>query len=216
MLTQLRAETQAQHERLERELDLLRPDLTLPEYVSLLEQMLLLYAPLERTLAAAIPAGWAARLELEQRVKSGWLRADLDTLRPGRAVPAAAPLRSLPDLHGEAAAWGALYVLEGATLGGQIICRSLGGRLGLTPGSGLRFYASYGGQVGPRWKAFCAAIEDRAGQEQGERATAFVDAAVRGAQATFAAFAASAVPARRGAVTACRRLAACPGPSRWT
>lgn len=40
-----------------------------------------------------------------------------------------------------------MYVLEGATLGGQIISRSLGGRFGLTPQTGLRFCSSYGAQA---------------------------------------------------------------------
>jgi heme oxygenase len=50
--------------------------------------------------------------------------------------------------------FGCLYVLEGATLGGQIITRHLHASLGLTPETGAAFFAGYGARTGSRWKEF--------------------------------------------------------------
>ena len=49
---------------------------------------------------------------------------------------------------------GALYVFEGATLGGQLISRHLEEKLGMRDGVGYRYYRSYGADVGRRWQEF--------------------------------------------------------------
>lgn len=74
----------------------------------------------------------------------------------------------VPDLETMGSAFGCLYVLEGSTLGGQIIAREVYKHLGLTPENGCRFFSSYGAEVGPMWKSFgryletwCAANEAR-------------------------------------------------------
>jgi heme oxygenase len=64
--------------------------------------------------------------------------------------------KALPDLGTAAKLFGCLYVLEGATLGGQIITRHLNASLGLTPQSGGSFFSGYGQHTGSRWKEFCA------------------------------------------------------------
>ena len=86
-----------------------------------------------------------------------------------------------------------LYVLEGATLGGQVICRQLGPRLNLSADAGLSFYASYGELVGPRWKTFCALLTERA--EGDPDPEAFTAAAALAAQQMFRAFGRWVVPA---------------------
>ena len=58
-----------------------------------------------------------------------------------------------------AKAFGTLYVMEGATLGGQVINRHLKEHLGLTPENGGVFFNGYGQMTGPMWKAFGASIE---------------------------------------------------------
>ena len=66
---------------------------------------------------------------------------------------------------------GALYVLEGAALGGQIIGRHMLKRLGFQS----RFFRE---GAGPRWRAFRAALDE----------TESYDAVERTAIATFLAF----------------------------
>jgi heme oxygenase len=55
---------------------------------------------------------------------------------------------------------GALYVIEGATLGGQVISPQIqAGRLGVTPEHGGRFFHGYGEQTTPRWNEFLSFAE---------------------------------------------------------
>jgi heme oxygenase len=49
-------------------------------------------------------------------------------------------------------------VLEGATLGGQVVRREVGRSLGLGTGTGCSFFGSYGDRVGEMWKEFCGAL----------------------------------------------------------
>lgn len=53
---------------------------------------------------------------------------------------------------------GCLYVIEGATLGGQVITRHLLATHGITPETGGAFFAGYGAETGPHWQAFGAMI----------------------------------------------------------
>ncbi|GHF47930.1 heme oxygenase [Deinococcus metalli] len=186
ILPQLKAETRALHARAEAALDLLDPHLTPERYVDVLRGLHALYTPLcaqlGRTLAAHTALDWPARAA----VKVPALSADLRDLG---AVPG--PPRTVPAMTDEAHAWGALYVLEGATLGGQLLRRHLAERLG-TPERGLRFFGSYGEHVGARWKAFGAALTARTEASP----AAFRDGVVAGASATFLLFETLAAPAR--------------------
>jgi heme oxygenase len=53
-----------------------------------------------------------------------------------------------PDVDSVGALFGALYTLEGATLGGQLIAHKL------PPNFPLRFFALYGDQTRQRWDEF--------------------------------------------------------------
>jgi heme oxygenase len=94
----------------------------------------------------------------------------------------------LPALDEPGAAWGALYVVEGATLGGRVLGRLVTERLGAAP---VRFLSGYGTRTRPAWR------------ELGQLADRYVrtepDAllAERTAVAAFAAFTAWAQAARR-------------------
>lgn len=65
----------------------------------------------------------------------------------------------IPDIRSVGAAFGCLYVLEGSTLGGQIIAREVYKHLGFTPENGCQFFSSYGATVGPMWKNFGEHLE---------------------------------------------------------
>lgn len=146
ILTRLRSETREDHDRMERDLALLRPDLGLARYRQLLRA-------LHGFLAAWEPLV-ADRLRdprfFDPRRKLGLLERDLRVLH----VPAGDVCSDMPALDGPAAAMGSLYVLEGATLGGRIILRHVHDVLGLTPATGAAYFASYGASVGEMWRAF--------------------------------------------------------------
>lgn len=181
LMSRLKEETRSNHDRLERDplsRGLVGPELSLRYYAMVLEVYYGVYAPIEARVLAAAP--WDA-LGLDQtcRLKAPLLRADLAHLGYDAAAIGALALCPtlpwVPDLH---AALGCMYVLEGSTLGGQIIGRHLHSTLGLTATSGAAFFNSYGPEVGPLWKEFKAFVERHgAGHE---------DAVIAAASAMFA------------------------------
>ena len=56
-------------------------------------------------------------------------------------------------------ALGILYVVEGSTLGGQHVARFVAGHLNLSPGHGTAYFASYGPDVGRRWRETKALLD---------------------------------------------------------
>lgn len=153
-LAHVRAHTRALHERAEALVDLetLR---TVERYQTLLSRLLGFHAPLERRLAQ-VDLG-VVGLDLDPRRKAHLLEDDLRWLGvdPGQ-VPACGALPALPALP---EALGCLYVLEGSTLGGQVVSRHLREAMGVVPGRGGSFFASDGRDVGAMWRAFCRALE---------------------------------------------------------
>lgn len=156
-LLQIREATRALHGRLEARLPLLSPSLNLAEYTRLLCAFHGYYQPLESRVAP-IAAG-ISDLEWSLRAKLPLLAADLDFLGVDGTARAALPVCArLPSPANAAEALGCLYVMEGATLGGQITSRALRGRFGLEPACGAAFFGSYGEQVGTRWRGFLACL----------------------------------------------------------
>ncbi len=86
-----------------------------------------------------------------------------------------------PQLLSEASGLGAMYVMEGATLGGQIIARNLEASDSPVRAEGHMFFAGYGAESGRMWRAFLDHIRWRSSHIIGSEAVA---AAVR----TFTAF----------------------------
>lgn len=179
----LRDGTRDLHDRTESAFVLGADDLTRDEYVAVLGRMLGLYASAEAALAP-----WAADLahyglDLPARRKVPHLRRDLDALTSDGAN-----VDPAPNVSSVAHAFGVLYVLEGATLGGQLLRRRVEAQLHLTPAAGLAFLSAYGANVGPMWRAYGDAL-DRfdAALATSTRAAAHA-AALAGARATFLAF----------------------------
>ena len=85
-----------------------------------------------------------------------------ESLRGGRidllnstALPPQLPVcGDLPDCNSIAQAFGCLYVLEGATLGGQVLCRHFNQTLGLDARNGSAFFSGYGEATGAMWALF--------------------------------------------------------------
>ena len=177
----LKAETAAQHDALERRLDIVGRLDSLAAYCSLLGRFLGVYEPLEARLRLVVRAH-PLPLSLDGRWKVAWLMDDLRALGYSPAELAALPrCTDLPLLTRPAEALGCLYVLEGATLGGQLIARLLARRFGLDPSNGGAFFASYGDRVGPMWREFGAALVGFSDERRGD------EAILRSARGTFAA-----------------------------
>jgi len=177
ILARLKTATRAEHDAIEATLDFLGPDLDRHAYQQRLARLFTFYEPLEPVLATA--ADWAHwGIDFGARRKTAHLAADLQWL--GHSELASLPrCGELPPLPGAAAAFGCLYVLEGATLGGRIIARHLAGTLGFSADSGASYFSAYGDRGGSMWKAFQAAMSSFAEQ------SADSDAIVASAVATF-------------------------------
>lgn len=174
ILARLKAETRAEHDAIERVLDLTREGLTLAEYRAWLERMYGFYRPLEAELPG-VPG-----LDLGARRKTPLLREDLAAL--GVEELARLPeCAELPPLRTADERFGCVYVLEGATLGGQVVSRHLRRTLAVTPERGGRFFHGYGPQTGEMWQAF------RTATAAFVRTTEAQDRTVAAALATFRA-----------------------------
>ena len=155
----LRKETRAEHQRLERQLDLLDPELSLSRYRLVLESFYGFYAPIEselpRLLATSRPLGFPLR------ARADLLERDLLSLGLSRSEIAGLPrCADLPRLFRIEHLAGCLYVLEGASLGGQIVAKALRGRLALTAEDGLAFFVGDGSGTGARWRLVLDWLED--------------------------------------------------------
>lgn len=177
VLSRLRTETRDLHNDIEQTLDLMDDKLTYAGYVNRLKQFYGFYRPIEeKILDASSPlAQW---IELSPRRKSALLEVDLYSLSNRRAVDL--PIcEKLPPLKGIADYFGCMYVLEGASLGGQIISRHIQKKIGVTRIHGGRFFNGYGDRTGAMWQEFRSAISDFS------LATNDDDAVVASARATF-------------------------------
>lgn len=153
-MQQLRRSTRSAHDRIERALPVLDPGLTRARYVRLLQAFYGFYAPLE-PLCMAAAGDFAAPLDLVARVKVPLLVADLCALGHSSGDVRALPTcLALPTVTSPSQAMGALYVLEGATLGAQIIRRHLQATLDVDAGSGAAFFVGYGDRTRDMWTLF--------------------------------------------------------------
>ncbi|MEZ4728115.1 MAG: biliverdin-producing heme oxygenase [Caldilineaceae bacterium] len=180
-MERLKQATHPYHAALEAQVDLPHLAGSLGAYRLVLQRFYGFYLPVERRLVC-LP--WALlNFDIRPRLKVARLSADLLHLGETSATLARLPTcADLPALADPAQACGCLYVLEGATLGGQIITRRLRRTLDLQPTAGAAFFHSYGDQVGPMWQAFGAFINHYAATYPGHE-----EAMVEGACATFQA-----------------------------
>jgi heme oxygenase len=165
LLERLKEETRACHRSIERVVPLMRPDLSITAYRAYLHRLLGYYRPVEARLGAW--AGWSALgIDFEARRKVPLLERDLARLPERESAepePSGAPV--LPELTSPARKLGCLYVLEGSTLGGQVLVRHVRRELGLQEANGCAFLAGYGTSTGRMWRSFTAALDAYARRE---------------------------------------------------
>jgi heme oxygenase len=183
ILPRLRAGTRELHVRLEKTVDLPRRLSSLEAYRALLEDFYGLYQPLEARLAAHSQLSDSG-LATSRLQKHALLEADLNAL--GCSVEAIRSIRKcdrLPVFTDVFSAAGSLYVLEGATLGGQIVRREVDQRLGLSDQQGCLFFSSYGARVKEMWDGFCRELTALATDDDGHG-----ESILKGACETFVRF----------------------------
>jgi heme oxygenase (biliverdin-IX-beta and delta-forming) len=171
MLERLRSATRADHAALEDELGLLRPPLSRTRFIHVLQGFRAFHAAWEPRVAGLI----GEEALLGPRGRLGHLDGDLARLGAG---PGGAAPFDLDVLQGPSRAWGSLYVMEGSTLGGQVISEALRREARWAPPEGLRYFDPYGRQTGAMWRTFRQALEAHAARLEPEEV-------VEGARATF-------------------------------
>ena len=172
VIQELKIATAIQHKQLEQRVNLLERLNSTVTYRDLLAEFYGFYEPLEAKIAAFnLPFDF-----IQERAKSSWLERDLQQLRLTREQISDLPkCHSLPVLNSVAQALGCMYVLEGSTLGGQIIAREIKQKLQLDETNGALFFNGYGEETGSMWKSFGAAVNNWVAQN-GQRSMVIASA----------------------------------------
>ncbi|WP_024695445.1 biliverdin-producing heme oxygenase [Pseudomonas syringae] len=181
LLDVLRAETHQLHGQIEKRMPFFSSSLDAALYLRLLQAYYGFYLPLESALrsSALVPS----ELIPHERVKIPVLLDDLRALgMTEQDIERLELCSQLPVVDSPGACLGVLYVLEGATLGGQVLRRQVEKRLGLDERTGAAFLDVYGADTGPRWKAFLNYLDNV------QSDVVFSAAAAKAAHSTFACF----------------------------
>lgn len=145
-MAQLKRETAPLHAELDAMVAPMLSERT--RYRTLLAGLRDAYGVIEHELARHARELARVAYEITERTKLHWLDDDLAAL----CGPAPAAIGAGYTLSGASTAFGAVYVVEGATLGGQVIARQVMPALALSPERGCRFFTGYGSATGERWR----------------------------------------------------------------
>ena len=148
-------------------------------YRDLLARLYGFHQPFEAEFINA-PLAMADAINLANRRRSDAIAGDLGSLGIAGDVAALPKCRTLPHCVSEPQWLGALYVIEGSTLGGAQIARALE-RAGFAREQ-LQFFEAYGERRGWMWRTLLDRLERHAGDNE-----AAAQAEIS-AQATFDAF----------------------------
>ena len=181
-LRRLREETRSEHEATEGLMPLTEPGLTLDRYIAVLRSLLPIVSGWERWAGQAAPAALQPLLAVRRR--SPLLQQDLAVLlgpqamftslaetlhaeqRWAEAVHLSKSASLFPTAEDNAKFLGALYVVEGSTLGGRFLARHVESTLAITPGHGDAYFSGHAEATGQLWRevtAHIAAVPDELG-----------------------------------------------------
>lgn len=174
-LEALKRATHAQHESVEAAVPLMRPGLTREQYILTLLRLYEVVSAWEAWSSTHAPA--SLRSLLAGRKRGHLLQNDLAYFNE-TALRAEQPALTLPD--DPASFLGAMYVMEGSTLGGQYIARHVERVLHLNNGKGSSYFRGYGERTAEMWREFRQVL---AAVDESE-----ADAVTSAARAMFATF----------------------------
>jgi heme oxygenase len=126
----------------------LRRIASMEDYVEFLNWLYAYYAPLEDRIRTQLTSFNFP--DIERRCRAGALIQDMAAT--GVPVPAPEICRDLPAIDNYGKALGALYVLEGSSLGGRVIAGMMARQLGSE--KYLTYFNSYGNETAGMWQAF--------------------------------------------------------------
>jgi heme oxygenase len=175
-IRRLKQRTENEHRAVEAAFPLMREELNVTQYIGCLLQMYGMVSAWEEESLKVAPA-WI-RPQLMARKRKNLLELDLawfgaESRDDGRPV--------LPEMNDQPSFLGAMYVMEGSTLGGQLIARQLQKTLHLSEGKGDAYFRGHGDHTGPMWREFCEVLKVRVTDEETE-------SVIRSAKAMFATY----------------------------
>lgn len=151
MITEdLKQATRTSHAELEKlVIDRIRQTNTAAGYLRLLEIFYGFYKPVEEKIGEFIDHSHFT--DFHQRRKSASLLQDMEQMDMQSSGMLCA---DLPEISGAAQSLGALYVLEGSTLGGSVICKLLKKEMGDSAPQLFVFFNGYGEETMGMWMKF--------------------------------------------------------------
>ena len=153
MIKYLREHTARLHQELEKVLiPRIKQTTTPAEYISLLQLFYGYYYPLEQHIAAHLDTSFPGGFD--QRRKASLLLQDIAMIN-GAPVDQPASCTDIPEITDAGQALGALYVMEGSTLGGQVISQILSRNIAAPElPKALTFFQGYGANTQTMWESF--------------------------------------------------------------
>ena len=176
ILEKLRQATNEIHVALENE-TILRcfkdGSIDLMQYTSILQRFYGFFKPLESKVS--LPGIEGVIEDFPNRRKAVLIESDLQSLgQKPREDMAPLPIFDIPS------ALGALYVIEGSTLGGMVISKILKDHLGISRENGGAYFQGYGKETASMWKSFVQKLQQYAQQNPKDE-----DTIIQGAVSTF-------------------------------
>jgi heme oxygenase len=151
----LKSNTALLHRQVEDQTDWMRDGFALYDYKNLLSKLLSFYEGVEKDLNSR--KDLPENLEWELRQKTKLLKNDLHALNLTSSE--IITNRHLPPMRTLAEVFGVLYVLEGSTMGGQMLAKHFIKKLGIDANSGGSFFSAYGRETMPMWKKFIYSLD---------------------------------------------------------
>jgi heme oxygenase len=169
--SRLRAATHACHVRINRHpllMGLTGRSCALPTYCRVLRAYYEIYRGLEIAISLYAPRS-PRPFDYEPRRKLPWIAQDLAYFQIDPVCPPPLFHSQAPEINTPGQFIGALYPIEGATLGGQTIIPHLQNSLGLDATRGARFFSAYGAHTASRWQDYCRFADSILGNAEQER-----------------------------------------------
>ena len=160
----LRTETAENHAALESLMfvnEIMNNTLSIENYKKLLTINYIIHQKLENKLANMLDNDLADRLDMKNRLKLAALEKDLAYWQIDSLTLPALNFELFVPEKNNTEVLGALYVLEGATLGGNVIKKHILANPNFSNHEGgLNYYGVYGEELGSKWKNFVTILNE--------------------------------------------------------
>ncbi|MFL9833862.1 biliverdin-producing heme oxygenase [Chryseobacterium terrae] len=132
---------------------------SLEDYKKIINTNYLMLLHSENKIFSSLSENFSEKLQLDERVKLPLIEKDLESLALKNQT-----VSHDFDLENEHEALGAMYVIEGSTLGGNVIAKQLSKTEGFDDIT-FNFFGCYQENTGPMWKNFKEILDNEVAEE---------------------------------------------------